>query len=66
MPMLNAENTYGKKVVTRLSAVPVFYPAEDYHQNFHDRNPEQSYCSFSIPPKIEKLESRFAAKLKQA
>lgn len=64
--LLNDENTYGKKVVTKLSAAPTFYPAEDYHQNFFERNPEQPYCNFAIPPKIEKLKAKFADKLKTA
>ena len=64
--LLNDENTYGKKVVTKLSMAPTFYPAEDYHQNFYGRNPDQPYCSFVIPPKIEKLKSKFADKLKHA
>ena len=63
--LLNSENTYGKKVVTKLSPATTFYPAEDYHQNFFGRNPDQPYCSFVIPPKIEKLKSKFADKLKQ-
>jgi peptide-methionine (S)-S-oxide reductase len=64
--LLNAENTFGKKVVTKLSPAPIFYPAEDYHQNFYDRNPEQPYCNFSIPPKIDKLEAKFRDKLKSS
>jgi peptide-methionine (S)-S-oxide reductase len=62
--LLNDENTFGKKVVTKLSAAPVFYPAEDYHQNYFNRNPDQPYCNFAIPPKIAKLEAKFADKLK--
>lgn len=62
--LLNDENTFGKKVVTKLSAAGVFYPAEDYHQNFFSRNPDQPYCNFAIPPKIAKLEAKFADKLK--
>ena len=62
--LLNDENTFGKKVVTRLSPATVFYPAEDYHQNYFNRNPDQPYCNFAIPPKIAKLEAKFADKLK--
>jgi peptide-methionine (S)-S-oxide reductase len=62
--LLNDENTYGKKVVTKLSPATAFHPAEDYHQNFYERNPEQPYCNFAIPPKLEKLRSKFADKLK--
>jgi peptide-methionine (S)-S-oxide reductase len=62
--LLNDKNTFGKKVVTKLSGAPVFYPAEDYHQNYFNRNPDQAYCNFAIPPKIAKLEAKFADKLK--
>jgi len=62
--LLNDENTYGKKVVTRLSPATTFYLAEDYHQNFFARNPEQPYCNFAIPPKLDKLRNKFADKLK--
>lgn len=46
-------------IVTELSPIPTFYPAEDYHQNFYARNPSQGYCNFSIPPKLSKLRSKF-------
>lgn len=54
----------GLNIVTELSPVPTFYPAEDYHQNFYTRNPSQGYCHFSIPPKLMKLRSQFQALLK--
>ncbi len=53
----------GTPVVTELSAVPVFYPAEDYHQNFYAKNPTQGYCSFAIPPKLSKLKQYFSDQL---
>ena len=54
----------GINIVTELSPAPTFYPAEDYHQNFFARNPNQGYCNFSIPPKLNKLRSHFMALLK--
>ncbi|MBU3848816.1 MAG: peptide-methionine (S)-S-oxide reductase MsrA [Candidatus Acinetobacter avistercoris] len=51
-------------IVTELSPAPVFYPAEEYHQNFFARNPAQGYCNFSIPPKLMKLRSKFQDLLK--
>ncbi|HEU0135805.1 MAG TPA: peptide-methionine (S)-S-oxide reductase MsrA [Flavobacterium sp.] len=63
--LLNSENTYGKKVVTRVSAAPKFYPAEDYHQNYYNQNKGQSYCSYVITPKIDKVRTKFKEKLKQ-
>lgn len=49
----------GIPVVTELTAAPEFYPAEDYHQDFYTKNPNQGYCSFAIPPKLSKLKQYF-------
>ena len=57
--MIAALQAEGVNVVTELSAAPEFYPAEDYHQNFFAKNPNQGYCNFSIPPKLNKLRSKF-------
>lgn len=46
-------------IVTELSPVPIFYPAEEYHQNYYAKNPSQGYCNFAIPPKLLKLYSKF-------
>ncbi|WP_180171779.1 peptide-methionine (S)-S-oxide reductase MsrA [Acinetobacter sp. YH12023] len=54
----------GINIVTELSPMPTFYPAEEYHQNFFARNPNQGYCNFSIPPKLMKLRSKFQELLK--
>ena len=42
-------------VVTEIVPVPKFYPAEDYHQDYYTKNPDQGYCSFVIRPKLKKL-----------
>ena len=42
-------------VVTEIVPAPTFYPAEEYHQDYFRRNPNQSYCAFVIRPKLEKL-----------
>lgn len=54
----------GIKAVTQLEPVPNFYIAEDYHQNFFAKNPEQGYCNFSIPPKLLKLRKKFSELMK--
>ena len=54
----------GLNIVTELSPVPTFYPAEEYHQNFFARNPSQGYCNFSIPPKLSKLRAKYLDLLK--
>jgi peptide-methionine (S)-S-oxide reductase len=63
--LLNEENTFGKKVVTKVTAAPKFYPAEAYHQNYYNQNKGQSYCSYVITPKVEKVRARFKEKLKK-
>ena len=42
-------------VVTEIVPVPKFYPAEDYHQDYYSKNPDQGYCSLVIRPKLKKL-----------
>jgi peptide-methionine (S)-S-oxide reductase len=45
----------GINVVTELSALEVFYPAEKYHQNYYNQNPQNPYCHYVITPKVEKF-----------
>ncbi|WP_347453195.1 peptide-methionine (S)-S-oxide reductase MsrA [Acinetobacter thermotolerans] len=61
---IDALKVDGVNVVTELSPAPTFYPAEDYHQNFFAKNPTQGYCNFAIPPKLNKLRSKFVDLLK--
>ena len=63
--LLDSENTYGKKVVTKVTAAPKFYVAEDYHQNYYSQNKEQGYCSYVITPKVDKVRKQFKDKLKK-
>lgn len=62
--LLNQENTFGKKVVTKVSDASEFYVAEDYHQNYYNQNKDQSYCYYVITPKVEKVKKLFKDKLK--
>ncbi|WP_293788525.1 peptide-methionine (S)-S-oxide reductase MsrA [uncultured Pedobacter sp.] len=61
---LNKTNVYGKKVVTAIEAAKPFYVAENYHQNYFNKNGSEPYCRLVILPKIQKLEKVFKAKLK--
>ena len=63
--VLNAENVFGKPVVTKVSAASKFYVAEDYHQNYYARNKEKSYCSYVITPKVDKVRKQYSDKLKK-
>lgn len=62
---LNAENIFGGKVVTEVSDAPMFYAAEDYHQEFFKRNPNQGYCMAVVSPKLSKFRKQFSSHLKK-
>ena len=63
--LMTSENTFGKPIVTKISAASIFYVAEDYHQNYYNQNKTQGYCSFVITPKIDKLKKVYQDKLKK-
>ena len=44
----------GDNVVTEVTKLDVFYPAEDYHQNYFNNNQNQPYCQMLIAPKLSK------------
>jgi len=52
-------------IVTQIVPFTNFYEAEDYHQEYYENNPNQSYCSLVITPKVEKFEKVFKDKLKK-
>ncbi len=62
--LLNEEQTFGKNIVTKVSAATTFYAAEPGHQDYYNRNKTQSYCSYVITPKVDKVRAKFADKLK--
>ena len=51
-------------IVTEVQPLKVFYPAEDYHQQYFELNGEQPYCSLVIAPKVAKFRKHFASILK--
>lgn len=53
-----------KKVVTVLEPLKSFYPAEDYHQDYYNRNPNAGYCQYIVREKVEKVKKAFAPLLK--
>ena len=63
---LDASGAFSKPIVTEITEIETFYPAEDYHQNYFKNNPGEGYCSFVIRPKVEKFKKVFGNKLKTA
>ena len=55
---------YENPIVTEISALQVFYEAEDDHQDYYRNNQSQGYCSFVITPKLAKLRKLHSDKLK--
>ena len=51
----NLSGQFVDPVVTEIVPAPTFYPAEEYHQDYYAKNPNQGYCSFVIRPKLKKL-----------
>ena len=46
-------------IVTEMSLFEIFYPAEDYHQNYFRNNPFNSYCAYVVKPKVDKYKKVF-------
>ena len=46
---------FDNPIVTEIHELKEFYPAEDYHNDYYKNNPNASYCTFIIRPKLEKL-----------
>ena len=46
---------FSNQIVTEIIALDQFWPAEDYHNNYYNNNPNQPYCRIVIKPKLDKL-----------
>jgi peptide-methionine (S)-S-oxide reductase len=54
-----AASENGKPVSTEIKPLDKFYPAEDYHAQYYEKNKFQPYCAFVITPKLMKLKKEF-------
>ena len=61
---LGEEKIYNKPIATKIVPFENFYSAEDYHQDYYNKNTEANYCQIVINPKIEKVRKLFSDKLK--
>jgi peptide-methionine (S)-S-oxide reductase len=62
---LNEARVFHEPIVTTLEPLREFYAAEEYHQDYAARNPNQPYIAYVAAPKVEKLRENFAEKLKR-
>jgi peptide-methionine (S)-S-oxide reductase len=56
---LNQARVFPGPIVTEVTKATIFYPAEDYHQDYFAKNPYQPYCQAAAAPKVEKVRKFF-------
>jgi peptide-methionine (S)-S-oxide reductase len=59
------EKIWYDPIVTEVVPLDTFYEAEEYHQDYFKRNPQQPYCQFVVAPKVAKLRKEYADRLKR-
>lgn len=62
---LDQSGAFRAPIVTEISPMGEFYPAEDYHQNYFRDNSREPYCTYVIRPKLEKFRKVFADRLRK-
>jgi|SRR3989344_4123986 len=58
------QKIYNNPIVTEIKPLEQFYEAEDYHQDYFNKNPSQPYCQVVINPKLDKFKKKFTSLLK--
>ncbi|HLE48501.1 MAG TPA: peptide-methionine (S)-S-oxide reductase MsrA [Patescibacteria group bacterium] len=61
---LEKEKVYNNTIITSVTKLIKFYPAEEYHQNYYDNNKSAPYCQIVINPKLSKIRQKFSGYLK--
>jgi peptide-methionine (S)-S-oxide reductase len=64
MAELAQNHAFAAPIVTELLPLANYWAAEDYHQDYYEKHPNQGYCAFVVAPKVAKLRQGFAARLK--
>ncbi len=62
---LDAGGVFENPVVTELAPYQAFYEAEDYHQDYYEKNPNAGYCMAVIAPKMQKFRKHYGERLKE-
>lgn len=63
---INEQQLFDKDIVTSVEPLDIFYAAEDYHQGYYLKNPEQGYCMAVIAPKFQKFKAQHAQLMKES
>lgn len=61
---VDASGYYSSKIVTEISPLENYYPAENYHQDYFENNPNQAYCAAVIAPKVKKFLEKYGNMVK--
>ncbi len=61
---LNASTSEGAPLATTVEPLEAFFPAEDYHKGYYEKNASRGYCQVIIAPKLQKVQKEFAKLLK--
>jgi peptide-methionine (S)-S-oxide reductase len=61
---ISTEKIWPDPIVTQIQPIEEFFIAEDYHQDYFMRNPNQGYCQVVIAPKVAKFRTAYTEKLK--
>ncbi|MCI4365001.1 MAG: peptide-methionine (S)-S-oxide reductase MsrA [Thermoplasmata archaeon] len=61
---LNGQKLWKHPIVTEVLPLAVFYPAEEYHQRYFERNPYAGYCMMVIAPKVAKFRKHYTERLR--
>jgi peptide-methionine (S)-S-oxide reductase len=62
---LTSAKLFGAPIVTEIEPASTFYAAEDYHQEYFERNASQPYCQAVVAPKVAKFRKNFLERLKK-
>lgn len=62
---LDDASAFEKPIVTEIKQFKEFYKAENYHQNYYDKNLTKPYCTYVIRPKLEKFKKVFKSKIRK-
>ncbi|MBW6474324.1 MAG: peptide-methionine (S)-S-oxide reductase MsrA [Anaerolineaceae bacterium] len=62
---IDQSSLWRSKIVTQIDVLTEFFPAEEYHQDYYEKNPWAGYCQVVINPKVNKFKQKFADQLKK-
>jgi len=62
---LEESGAYDDSIVTEIEPLEEFYEAEEHHQDYFEKNPQDAYCRMHAAPKVEKVREQFTDQLVQ-